>query len=238
MREILPILIFLVATGVTASLAGIGLRMASKGRAFILLKHRLIAAAIGAAILMTPLLLTPGDVNPDPLLLLLQAFFGACLASLALLDRMSAWAPDMLTAPAVMLGVASGAAFGQWNLGIPAAILAGISLFGAIQILWAFFARSALHIPPPPDAYGLLMPVLMFGFSPATVASYGIFAVLLLLFRSYPKVRHVFSVPKSMEEASLEMGISAKEGEVVPLLAVICPVLLWVSFFFQTAILG
>lgn len=238
MRDILPFLIFCVSTGVIASLSGIGLRIASRGEAFIHLRHRLVAAAIGAAVLMLPTLIGPTDAQADPLILLLQAFFGASLACLALLDRMSAWAPDTLTAPAVILAMASGAAGGHWEVGLVAAVLVGIAFFGFVQILWALFARSSLHIPPPPDLYGLSMPVLMFGFSPETVISYALFTVVLLLFRLFPAVRHIFSVPKAMEDASLDMGISAKEGEVVPLLAVICPVLLWVSLLSQNAFLG
>lgn len=225
---VLPLLIFCVSTGVMATLSGTGLRMASKGQAELDLISRLVAAGFGACLLSLPMVLFAGEATTDPVVLLVKAFLGSCLASLTLTDRMTAWAPDTLTFPLVILAIASGAIDGHWGLGLFASLFVGIAIFGTVQIFWALLQRVSGHLPPPPDVYGLFLPILLFGFSLQTVASYLLLSGALLLFKYSSAVRHILSVRKVMEDTALEMHLDQNHGMTVPLLAVLCPVVLLV----------
>lgn len=227
---------FSVATGVVATLAGAGLALASQGRAKLTLLLRLVAAGSGSSCLLLPGALSGSPDFTDPFALLLAAFLGAFLGCLGLLDRMTAWAPDVMTAPAVILAMVGGASSQSWGMGFLASVCTGVAIFGAIQMLWSLFCRSALRMPPPPDIYGLLMPILLFGFSLFSVSSYILLALALVFFQKSQRIRTVFSLQAAMQEAAEDMGLPARPGEVVPLLAILCPVVILVAMIRDVSI--
>lgn len=218
----------------TAALGALGVRRASSGLDRIGFIPLAAASTLGAAVcLAIPLLRAQASFEgiAPPLLL---ACAGALLAALAHVDRATAWAPDALVLPAVIVVFGLGSVSGTLSMDPVPALAAGLIVFIVSQLAWIAARRAIAGVPPPADLLAMLLPLPVLGFSPETVIFYVSISLIMIAYRASSRVRRVFAAPEAMRAASIDIGApSAEEGSVAPFLALSAPVaLLLFAFFF------
>lgn len=167
----------------------------------------------------------PGAILSDILGALAVVVTGALLAALAVTDRNTAWAPDVMTLPLCLLaaiagGVLAGEPLTLWTL------LAGVGIWGAAQLLWLGQVMIGAGAVPPPDLMLLIAPVVIFGATMPLIIYFLAVALTMKGCMISPRLRRVFVGSGVAEKASVETGSSGNPQEAVTFLAIGCPILL------------
>ena len=210
-------------------LAGAGL--ASTGSGTSLAPRLRYGWAGGGAILVTLALLATGQL-PDPGIahtsirevvhagmIVLTA---ALMAALAVMDRNTAWAPDLVTLPLCITAAATGAILGGEAISFTTVLL-GVAIWGGAQLLWLAQVLLRVEAVPPPDMMLLLAPLAMFGVELPLVIYFLIVAVALKACKAMPGVQRFFMARGLAEKVVADTEGHGNPQESVTFLAIGCP---------------
>lgn len=222
MPGIAPLILWL-SCGLTLSLvlgavSPMIVRRVSSGRAGIGWKTAFVASLAGTL----PGFAAVASGSP-PSVVLSFTLFGTFLLLLAIIDRQTSWAPDMLMLPLCCLAMWVGAQHGGQDPGVFRLLLRGLGLFGLAQILFVILARLARPLPPP-DMIGLLLPFVVFGISAQASVAFIITSAILILIRQSGGIRNRLLTPEVGTDVSVEGRLS------VPFLAIVLPVVYCLMF--------
>ncbi len=146
----------------------------------------------------------------------LLAAFGGLALTAAWVDRQTAWVPEAVLVPALMLGGALG--WGGW-----AGAAAGGAVFVLAHLGWVGQVAIGRHLVPPPDLAALALPPLVLGMGSATVVAYGVVAGLLVLCLRVPALRRALSPEAPLGAALADTGRAEPPAAAVAFLPVIVP---------------
>lgn len=139
------------------------------------------------------------------------------LASMAIIDGQSAWAPNSLSLPLLAL---AGFILGSGTVPVALAGAAALPLiYIAAQHAYATLARFMPRMPPPADimAFGLGPVLLGFGL-PLAVALLLAF-LALLIFRIFPGLQ----AQNALQSAREDLSYTEEMGPAIPLLSILFP---------------
>lgn len=143
---------------------------------------------------------------------------GVLLMLMAVMDRQTSWAPDLIMIPLCCVAMWVGAQHSAEDPEVTRIILRGLGFFAFFQIVYLVLSRYPKAIPPP-DMIGLAMPFAIFGISPLSAASLMFASLGLIAIRQSRSVRDFVLMP------GVGNDISQGRGLHVPFLVVIFPVL-------------
>jgi len=146
----------------------------------------------------------------------LEAGFAGLALTVAWIDRQTAWVPEVLFIPALILGGVLG--WGGW-----AGAAAGLGVFALGHLAWRGQAALGRPLLPPPDLAALALPALVLGAGWATVAAYGAVAGLLALGLRFPALRRALSPEAPLGAALADTGRAEPPAAAVAFLPVIVP---------------
>jgi hypothetical protein len=215
--------VLVLALGLTGSvflarLAPAIIARVSGGAATISTDRALIACLVGCL---------PGFTALPSGFLSVQTSFtllGIVLMLLAVIDRETSWAPDLLVIPVCCFAMWVGAQHAGEDPGVLQLVFRGLGFFAAFQVLYAVGSRAFAMIPPP-DMIGLAMPFVVFGLSALAAASLAIVSMILISIRQSAVIRNFVLVPHVGEDIDQGRGLS------VPFLAIVFPVVVAMLFW-------
>ena len=177
------------------------------------------AVAIGAS-----LMILAGALSDLPgLSRLVLVILGSLLTISAWIDRVSAWAPDILILPLCMaLFLVSPDTRTMADVGT--AVGFGALLFIGALAAWFLQDRVGYRFAPPPDIVALAAPLILFGISMPTSIVYAVISTLLIAASKSTMLRRLFSRPEAIEDAGIEVGYGGAKS--VTFLSIAFPVVL------------
>jgi hypothetical protein len=146
----------------------------------------------------------------------LEAGFAGLALTAAWIDRQTAWVPEAVFIPALILGGVLG--WGGW-----AGAAAGGAVFALAHLAWRGQVELGRTLVPPPDLAALALPALVLGAGWATVAAYGVAAGLLALGLRIPALRRALSPEAPLGAALADTGRTEPPAAAVAFLPVIVP---------------
>ncbi len=180
--------------------------------------HMTIAVAIGAMGLAASMVMIDLPVHSR----FLMVFIGATLMLGAWIDRVSAWAPDILMMPfCFAIFLVSPEINNLYQAG--AAIGFGTALFLVCIALWVPQELFDLKFAPPADLMALAAPIVLFGISKETAVIFAATSVLLLLALKSNRFAALLSRPEAVADGARDVEFTQKKA--VTFLTVIFPVI-------------
>lgn len=167
----------------------------------------------------------PGVSLPDILGAMAVVLGGALLTALAIMDRNTAWAPDLVTLPLCLLMAITG----EMLAGDPVSgwtVLIGVGIWGMAQLLWFAQVAVGAGAVPPPDLMLLIAPAVLFGATLPLIIYYLLVALTMKGCMASPGVRRVFVGAGVAERAGVETGTPGNPQEAITFLSIGCPILL------------
>ncbi len=199
-----------------------GLRITSEGERDARLWTLGLAALVGSACgPVAALAGLGGDIQ------FAAALLGAFLATGALIDRATGWAPDLIMLPCCILALCLGGATGSWDIGPLHSIALGLGIYFALNGLWMGIAVRAptIILLPPADILALALPVMIFGITMPLAACMVVISAILILCLVFPTFGNLFRGEGVAEEVLAEAGSEASADKTVTFLAVGFPVI-------------
>lgn len=167
----------------------------------------------------------PGVLMAELSVAMAVVMAGALLAVLAVMDRNTAWAPDLVTLPLCILIAMTGNALSGDAVTF-STVLVGLGIWGVAQLLWLGQVMMGAGAVPPPDLMLLIAPAVVFGATMPLILYYLAVAMTMKLSMASPRLRRVFVGAGVAERASAETGSAGNPQEAVTFLAIGCPILL------------
>jgi hypothetical protein len=208
-----PLLVVVIAAAGAAGLAGLAALSLARLEDDAAVRARLRAVQLGVG--LWPVLASAWLFEGP----LAAAFAGFALTA-AWVDRQTAWVPEAVFLPALILGGVLG--WGGW-----AGAAAGVGVFAIGHLIWRGQVALGRPMVPPPDLAALALPPLALGPGWAGVAAYGVVAGLLALLRVFPALRRALSpeapLGAALEDTGAGVGAGGGAGAAVAFLPVIVP---------------
>jgi|Cruoilmetagenom7_1024161.scaffolds.fasta_scaffold00727_21 hypothetical protein len=180
--------------------------------------HMTIAVGIGAL----GLALSTGFIDLPAHSKFLMVLIGAILMLGAWIDRVSAWAPDILMMPfCFAIFLVSPEIASLKDAGI--ALGFGTALFLICIALWVPQEMFGLKFAPPADLMALASPFVLFGISMDTVAIFVVTSVLLILALKSSRCAALLSRPEAVADGAADVEFTEKRA--VTFLTVMFPVI-------------
>jgi len=180
--------------------------------------HMTIAVGIGAL----GIALSLGFTNLPAHSKFLMVLIGAILMLGAWIDRVSAWAPDILMLPfCIAIFLASPEVASLKTAGI--ALGLGTALFLMCIALWVPQDMFNLKFAPPADLMSLAAPFVLFGISMETAVIFMVVSILLVLALKSSRFAALLSRPEAVADGARDVEFTEKKA--VTFLSVIFPVI-------------
>jgi hypothetical protein len=178
-----------------------------------------IAAGLGSLVMWVSMI---GSQLPNHIHFIM-ILMGSLLALGAWVDRVAAWAPDMIILPVcVAVFLISPEVDTPREFAI--AVGSGIALYIAGIILWIPQEMTNYRFAPPADLIAIAAPFVLFGTSYETAVIFATVSILLIGALKSRIIAGVFSRPEAVEDGASDVVLGEKQA--VTFLSVIFPVLL------------
>jgi len=180
--------------------------------------HMTIAVAVGALGLSFSTIFADLPMHSR----FIMVIIGSILVLGAWLDRISAWAPDILMMPFCFLIFLVSPQITSWtDAGI--AVGLGTALFLGCIALWVPQELFDMKFAPPADLMAIAAPFMLFGISIETTFIFMVTSLLLVLALKSSRFAALLSRPEAVADGARDVEFSEKQA--VTFLTVMFPVL-------------
>ncbi|HDZ51539.1 hypothetical protein LCGC14_0111910 [marine sediment metagenome] len=180
--------------------------------------HMTIAVAIGALGISLSTIFTDLPMHSR----FLMVIIGSILVLGAWIDRVSAWAPDILMMPFCLMIFLVSPEITSWT-GAGIAVGLGTALFLICIALWVPQEFFKLKFAPPADLMAIAAPFVLFGVSMETAAIFMITSILLVLALKSSRFAALLSRPEAVADGARDVDFTGKKA--VTFLTVMFPVI-------------